>query len=271
MEKNKKNKQDYLPINLPHTRKEQFFDLLKNDFFTLIKLGLVLLLFALPFIVIVILRAMFLYNVDTSDTNTQIAVQLIYYGTTILTTMIFSIGLAGVLKILKRLIWNEPIFAVHDFFEGIKENALNFLVYAFLLSSLYAASNIVIIFNIGGKFVKFLPNILLLVFVFPSFLCSIAFSFMYQTKLIDRIKSGLILSIKCYPSVFLSVLSLAILLLINFIPYVFVKVIVFSILLVFYVPIALLGTFINQIRIFDKYINPTFYPDKVNCGLYKEE
>ena len=67
------------------------------------------------------------------DGNKIIAIEILFYGTNIITSMVFSLGLAGILKIFKRLILNEPIFYMHDLLEGVKENAWCFLLFSFLL------------------------------------------------------------------------------------------------------------------------------------------
>ena len=269
MKKNDKPKSDFLISDLPKTRKAQFFDLLKNQYTVLLKVGLILVLSALPFFAILVLRSIFAYG--SSDPDTIVAIQLIFYAANTVTSLIFAFGLAGALKIIKRLVWNEPIFYSHDFFEGIKENALFFAFAALLLSIAYGLSQVVILFNVGGKFLMYLPKVIFLVAICPVMLESVSFSFIYQCKFITKIKAGFIFGLKCYPSALISSSVFAIFLLLDLIPYIFIKIGIFALALLLLCPILLLGVLINQMRLYDKHFNPKNFPDLVGVGLYKEE
>lgn len=262
-------KEDFIPSNLPHTRKEQFFDLLKNNYKELIKCGFLLLLFSLPFFVLTIIRVMLIHGAG-DDGNKIIAIEILFYGTNIITSMVFSLGLAGILKIFKRLIWNEPIFYKHDLLEGIKENAWRFLLFSFLLSLLYGLSEIVIIFTIGGPYLCYISKVLYLVFFCPFMLGAIFFSHTYKSSLGTAFKAGIIFMFKCYPSTILSCLSIEVFLLLSLIPFAFMRLGILALSIVFLMPICILGVSINQFRIFDKFVNPLNYPQYVGKGLYKE-
>lgn len=269
MKKNDKTKGDFLVSDLPKNRREQFFDLLKNNYWVLFKTGLIMLLFALPFFAMLIFRSILIHG--SGDPNTIIAIQLIFYAANIITSMIFSLGLAGAIKIIKRLVWNEPIFYAHDIFEGIKENIVFFLTAAFIISLTYALSQIVILFNVGGQYLMYLPKVIFLIFVCPLFLEALSFSFIYKCKIITALKAGLIFGIKCYPSAIISSSIFSIFLLLNLIPYIFIKLGIIILVMLFLFPIFLLGIFANQMRLYDKHFNPQNYPELVGIGLYKED
>ena len=50
--RNKYRKDDFSINDLPLTRRKQFFDIFKNDWKTLLLLGLILLLFSIPYLAI---------------------------------------------------------------------------------------------------------------------------------------------------------------------------------------------------------------------------
>jgi hypothetical protein len=138
---------DFTLDKLPGNRWEVFKDVLTNRFGALVKINLLMILFALPAIVWYYLSlnaqrisGMYinytvnfgfgypfvkdipyvgqLYNVQQQLWTNLIMVPLL---------MIASIGLAGGFHVIKMLVWGEGVAVVNTFFKGIKSNILPFL------------------------------------------------------------------------------------------------------------------------------------------------
>jgi hypothetical protein len=138
---------DFTLDDLPGNRWEVFKDVLFNRFGTLVKINLLMILFALPAIVWYYLSlnarsisGMFinytanfgfgypfvrdvpyvgqLYNLQQQLWSNLVLVPLL---------MIASIGLAGGFHAIKMLVWGEGVAVVNTFFKGIKSNILPFL------------------------------------------------------------------------------------------------------------------------------------------------
>ena len=184
--------------------------------------------------------------------------------------MIVSLALAGSLKIIRRMIWGEPVFLKEDFIIGIKENYKGFLVISLFGGILNAINTAIVSFMPTNNFLTYLPLIALIVLFYPVIFVFLFYNVIYS----DKISKNLINSLKLYfRSVFLTFLMCLIcyaLLLVKFIPNIF-RYIVAIVILIFVVPILLLMFYEFEISIFDKYINIYQYPQFYRKGLYTEK
>ncbi len=128
-----KAKFDFTENQLPSNRKEVFVDCLKINKGVLIKIGFRLLLFSLPLVLSYMLMnisASSLYeqylsgNVEIeaihSTVNAFNLINILLWG-------IVGIGCGGSFRVVRGLIWQEPIFINSDFSDGIKLNWKPFL------------------------------------------------------------------------------------------------------------------------------------------------
>ena len=100
--------------------------------------------------------------------NDILKIELVYSALIIVSSVIFFVGLSGVMKIYKRLVWREPIFIKDDFFLGVKENGLGFIIFGFILGTLISIEEIVPILT--STFLQYVPIGLNLVLLFPIIL-----------------------------------------------------------------------------------------------------
>ena len=272
--KNRQAKTKFEESNLPRTRKQQFGDILKLRYLSLVFIGVMLLLFFLPIMFCIVYR-------DTSQitlisqyegeelSSRLVFINLLFSWILIPSIMIFSIGLAGSLKIIRRLIWGEPIFLKEDFLTGIKENWKGYLVVSFIAGALNAINTLVVSFLPGNNFLTYLPLIALLVLFYPVIFVFAFYNVVYS----DKVGKNIVLSLKLYfRSVFITFLFCLMcysLILVKYIPSI-LKYFLGAALIVFVVPIMLLLFFEYEIHVFDKHINACQYPQFVKRGLYVE-
>ena len=133
--KNKKVKiklsgKDYEASLLPSTRKAQFKDILTHEFKTLLLVGAWLLLFFLPILSIEIFSNIFVYTYITQNNGAltpeekkafEMMVTLIKEASLVFGYLIFSVGIAGSLRIIRNLVYGEVIFFKDVFITGIKK------------------------------------------------------------------------------------------------------------------------------------------------------
>lgn len=277
--KNKKSthKSDYSKANLPKSRTEQFGRILRDNFVLFIEIGLILLVLMIPFVFTYTMKDISLSNVmndanlsETDKANNYVAINIIFGAIYIPCIMFLFLGLPGILKILRRLIWDEPLFFKEDFFQGIKESFGPFLLYGFLIGLIsflciltyyltsgylrYAAYIL-----IGVSFAIVIPIILLASYISSIYNCKIGASFSTSGNLFLRrgIFVTLILLI-LYSVYFVSIIPIEI---------IYIVAIIF-VLIIFLFPIWLLLSYINSIKFFDDYINIYQYPDKAYLGLF---
>ena len=279
--KPRKAKHDFTIDNLPSNRKEVFFDCLKLRFRDFFKLGLLLLLFALPLIIAGFVKDTFLFymtnelengSMTEEDFNGVYTLLMFgYYFVEIICLIIFSLGLAGALRVIRQIVWGEPVFFTQDFFEGIKLNKNHFIIYFFFIGLFNLLNHLVMLSNVQYEIVKIIPFALSLVILFPPLLYSLTQTLMYNNRVLSEYKNGFILYIKTFPLTILATIVVLLPLLFDLIPLFVIKYIIMAIFVIILFPIILLGEFLFFNSRLDKYINKEMYPEIYDKGIHRKE
>lgn len=277
MKKDNNHKKDYSKEDLPKTRTEQFWRLLKDNFFTIFKLGLLLLVAVFPLIVAVVMKNINLSYIDKNETMSEIekihdiaSINVIFAAIFVPCIMFFFLELSGILKILRRLIWDEPLFFKDDFFLGIKESAGQFLLFGFLIGIVNFFS-ILTYYTVEGwlkylsyvmfgvSFAIFIPIILVAAYISSIYKNKVSISLSVSLKLFFRrgIFTILVLVV-LYSVYFLSFIPMSMIVYLA---------IIFALIIILF-PIWVLISYINCIKNLDDYVNVYYYPDKAYLGLY---
>ncbi|MDY2888051.1 MAG: hypothetical protein SOU19_00620 [Candidatus Caccosoma sp.] len=278
--KHKAASADFKEDMLPSTRKELFFDVLKNHYSDLIKIGLLLLLFLLPLFIVLVLQDVMLLNVNQLYSQNEI--DLTTYKANILTiqfyTSIFEIpsiifffvGFSGILKLLKEYSFQEPVFFKLDFKNSIKENWKTFIILGLISAIILFISKWLLIFinnpfisygQIGISFILYVPIILL-------FLTAFLF---YDGKKSLILRSSCELYAKTFPTTILLIIIIFLPLLLLLIPQTILKYAMLLICVIIILPITLFVWVLYCNYIFDKYVNAYFHLEVVNKGLYNKK
>lgn len=274
--KNKCATKDYNVLSLPKTRKEQFSDIIKHNYRLFLLLGLILLCFALPLLVSVVVKDISYLNiVQSGETDPEIiysmkfTTTLIFGATEIVSFVIFSLGLAGILKIIKELIYSEPVFLKEDFKEGIKNNFVQIMVLSLVVGIFSLISNVFSL-TMNNKVLKYLPLAVNYGLIFPICFISMFLIAVYKNKFLVIIKTSIILYIKHFPMILLTYVLTIVLVSTKWIPLelFFIKYALFIVLVVLYYPLVIFGSFLYQIYIFDDKINKDQFPDYYKKGLF---
>lgn len=159
----KDNLPDFTPDKLPGTRFQVFKDVFKNRLGAIVKINLLVLLFALPaiaWVVIVnIMKSMdglllpysgnigfgypVIKDIIGSGQVRAFWFDVQMYLVLIPCIMVASIGLSGAFYVMRRLVWGEGITVFGHFFRGIKAN-----FFPFLWSSLFVGVSLfLVMFN----------------------------------------------------------------------------------------------------------------------------
>lgn len=136
-------KKDFEISMLPHNRFQLFWDIVRNRPFLLLKTGLLLLLFCLPFIVVCFAENIKIYDVNvlvesgatTQSDGASSIFHLANYANLLLvvTSVVLSIGVCGVCGIIRRAAWGEGVLFWGDFSKSVRENKGSFCGVAALL------------------------------------------------------------------------------------------------------------------------------------------
>ena len=261
---------------LPTTRKEVFFDLLKNRKMMLFALSCYVFMFFIP-LAIDLLYFNFVESMAIAAEKNEYLFSLIFYSMLIMLPcmMIGFIGLAGGFYVAKKLVWQDGISLASDFFKGIKENwkhaLINGFIFGLVLFGLVVGGSFLVIYadvhavvrgiGIGALIVLFLVfgmvsalNFAQGVYYENSFGVTLknSFSFLgllnWKVFLIYLLSTGVVFTFSLFNFLTLTI-GLLLFAVLN------------SVVIVLY-------TLVSHAA-FDKYINQEHYPEMVNKGLYK--
>ena len=262
--------------SLPRTRKEVFFDLLKNRKMTLFALSCYVFMFFIP-LAVDLLYFNFTEAMAISAEKSEYLFSLIFYSMLIMhpCMMIGFIGLAGGFYTAKKLVWQEGISLASDFFKGIKENWKHALINGFIFG--------LVLFGlvIGGSFLVIYADVhavvrgigigaLIALFLVFGMVTAINFTqgVYYENSFGVTLKNSFsflgLLNWKVFVIYLLSTGVVFTLSLFNFLT----LTIGLLLLAVFNSVVIVLYTLVSHTA-FDKYINQEHYPEMVNKGLYK--
>lgn len=275
MKKMKCAAMDYTESDLPATRKEMFAECYREHFNVIFRLGLVCFAILLPTFFVMILRDNFILAASESVENlTQEQLVAIYYNADMVYGLIkiFTFTLAGalfagVMQVVRQLLWNEPIFFGDDFKNGLKSNALRYGVTAFLL----AGTNYLLRLA-GDSLLTYIVHGIFLFMILPVAVWFALQSLYYKLGIVAGVKNALLFYLKTVP---LTILLLAgtvapFELVNNLINLVIVKYGVLLVLTLFYIlPIAMAWV-LYATHIFDKYVNREHYPTLYRKGMSRE-
>jgi len=273
----RKSKYDFKESSLPSNRKELFFDVIKNNITTLLYVGILLVLFSIPFIVVSILKdyylATFYENYSTGAitieeyANVAKANCLLFDGINIIALGILGIGVAGIIKIIKRLCFLDPVFFKEDFVSGIKDSGKHMFFLFAILGFVFLANDYAS-FLTDNQILAIIPSSVSYAIIYPTFIIMIMVLAVYNVTFSQGLYTSFALFVK---SVFKSLLAYVVFI----IPFIVVAIIsnilakygVLALMMLIIMPILLVGMFDYCCSIFDVQINQTQYPEIYRKGL----
>ncbi|HEY8424141.1 MAG TPA: hypothetical protein VIL23_05230 [Clostridia bacterium] len=287
---------DFTLEDLPGNRWEVFKDVLSNRFGTLVKINLLMILFALPAIVwyYLSLRARSisgtyinytvnfgfgypfvrdipyvgqLYNVQQQLWSNLLMVPLL---------MIASIGLAGGFHAIKMLVWGEGVDVVNTFFKGIKSNII-----PFLWSTLFLGLGFTLVqYNISAYGLYSGPEILNALSLAASIILFVLLAFMtlfiytqaatYKISLWGLIKNSFLFSIGLifHNIFFVGITALPIILLMISGPEIGLLILFFYALIGVSMTVLIWTLYAHYV--FDKYLNDKIEGAIKDRGIYRK-
>ena len=278
--KQKKAKSDFEESGLPSNRIEVFFDALKLRFFTFIKLGLVLLLFALPLVIADIVKDNCLYSVQIAYSQAEITedyysglvttIEIIYYISEMICFIVLGLGLSGTLRVIRQIIWGEPVFFSQDFADGIKKQGARYAIYFFFLGLFNFFGRLIIVIGFEAEFVRYIPLGMNFVVFLPPLCFALAQSLIYNFKIFDEYKNGFILYLKTLPKTIIATAIICLPLLLDLIGLIVLKYILIIVFIVAVLPILLMGELLFFVSVFDEHINKERYPEIYDKGIKRK-
>lgn len=285
--KYKRASRDYTESMLPQNRKEVFCDVFRLHWFDLVKLGLLLLASFLPLLVqdatndLYEARLLAELPADASpDVIKQTAAAILSFQSSsaligIVFYLIIAAVFAGALRVIRQLAYEDVLFFWRDFLTGIKQNAKQILLIAFLMGvqkfiGLY-------LFGSGqmtpGSPIGFVGAIFnaLSVFVFlPIWAYMTVFTAVYSNTTGQNFKLAAALYAKTILRTAAHLIVLGLLFAASMLPYMLCHLLCKA-LGALLLPLTLLIWFLFVLHQLDQYINPKYFPELVGKGLYRPD
>lgn len=283
MAKVKKAATDFLEENLPQTRKEQFFDLLKNQYKVIFFIGLVLLVIFVPDIIKNVLKDIMNNKINVSLSEGVITKEQATSGTfvtwlissavdLILYPIMFT-GIFGLLRVIRQLTYGEPVVFKYDFSLGYKENFKTGLLLGFIVGIAKFIFDLVIVSFASSAIIKTLAYVIFLLILLPMFIVCAYYCTIYKNKMGRALGHSFLLYLKGSWRILLTMVVgilpfLLLDLLLNWVP---IKQIIYIVLVLFLIPLVLLVGFLVMNYVFDEAINISQYPSLYRKGLYMSD
>lgn len=279
MKKSKQASSDFTFAQLPHNRKEVFFDCLKLRFGTVVCCGLLLLLFLLPLIAIEITYDIVNLNIYNSLIGGQMSemqatlykneLQLYVSLAQTVCLGIFAVGLAGVARILRQLVWGEPIFFWVDFKRGIRQNAARF-VSVFAICALANVASVLCSTMLDEMpIVGYIPLGVLIFVAVPVALFVLSQSTIYSVGFCKAITNGLAFYGKRPGQTLLFTMFLVLVGLTRLAPVSALKYTLLLLGTVFLLPMYIMAWMLVSCNVFDEVVNRDNYPELYDKGVYR--
>ncbi len=270
---------DFSCSELPQTRKDQYFFLLRNQYWNLLKIGFVAFLFFIPYIFIYVVKDILnleflnLLNAGSLEEGeyhtyfliNTVAANILAY----LLLPVLIIGISGLNRLFRLLVEGEPIVFKEDFAFGVKQNYGRTLQGALLFGFILLLHQCLISYFQS-------PIIIAPSFLF-IFLLIVPISFIYlvySSYYDDRFITNLGNSIRLYAPRWWQILLLGGVAIIAFyglesIPIYHLKAIIST--LTIFLGFPLFGLSFHEVAIsdFDVSINQYQFPERTGLGLYK--
>ena len=216
-------------LKLPTTRKQQFWDLLKTQLANIFKLNMLTILIGIPFLFLVFIMFPavteaigaefdFTGNIGigypgTVSDKINAEISVLMRTTPLMLMMIPAIGLlgipfAGLMYVLRNMVWGESVSVGADYLKGIKSGWKQYLVVFFVLGFVISALLMVIrMFNIQSlqgttdffSTAAFILSIIGMLMIAGITLYLLPMMSMYNMKLRKMIRNAGLLSLAMFP------------------------------------------------------------------------
>lgn len=276
---------DFTENMMPQTRKEVFFDVWKMHWFDLLKLGFILLIAFVPILMMTVTKdayeakLMAEIGVDASQEILQeIQISTLMFRSTsafiqVPLYMLFAIVLSGTLRLVRQYAWEEVVFFGRDLWIGIKQNWKQTIGLAFLLGLQNAMGQYLnamgtITQDLALKIAGGVFGGVTWLICFPIYAYILIGISIYSNTFMQNFKVAFALYAKAPLKTLLILISLIAVFLISLLPQ-FVCHMIGQVAGLLLLPILLLIWFLFTSAQLDKHINPIYFPELLDRGLYQ--
>ena len=279
MAKRKIAEKDFLESDLPQTRRSQFFDIIKNNYGLLFKIGLIILAvlslliakgFFADYLNILTLGA--IKTGSLKDVEGEYWIRIIYIISNAIDVILYPlifIVFGGLLRVFLQLCYEEGILFKYLFKKGIKDNWLHFMIMGIFTALFKLGMNTLISF-FGFNIYSIVIMVFFLAIYIPIVIIFLYYSSIYRSKLIFSLRNSAYIYLKSLlPSIGFAVVLLALPILLEFfLNGLFIKQFIYVISAVVLLPLVVLMGNLLFLEMFDRFINVTEFQELLRKGLY---
>lgn len=257
---------------LPTTYWELFKDVIKQNWRTLIGIGLITFLFFLPMLAVMFFRDYYAISITASNLEIDEINALIVTSKNIfnivvsLCLLIVCIGISGCSKVMLLLSRGEGTFFFKDFNKGVKQNLKNNFVF-FLIYAVLFYFSFLVINNFESNFLTFLPFVFVQSLYFPLLMINVETTSVYSWKIKYSFINATFIYIKNFFIYILFATPFTLIILTNAIGNIFIKYIIIVLLLIIVYPFVMLGLRVFTNKVLDRDINKEHYPEIYKKGI----
>lgn len=282
--KNKAAAQDFTAAMLPQSRKAIFFDVLKLQWRKLLLLGVILLLFALPLLLSALTGGIYTASYIAAAEQNGLAAapeaaqgliwfELLRSAVNIILFLIFLVGLAGALRVLRQLAWEENVHFPTEFQHGIKSNFGQLALLGLLAGVIVLLCKSVLYFSSGYRSeltatASLLPLAASVLLLLPAGCICLALIPVYANSLGANLKNAFYVYFSSPLRMLGTLLACAAFWLPALLPQLTLQIfgMVFAVLTL---PVPLLAWLLFCFTRFDISINATLCPELIGRGIYQ--
>ena len=275
-------KTDLTVRELPHTRRQIFLDLLKNQKRQMVSLSMLLFVFLLPLVVDILLFNSFIVAVPIDDPNygsTVFSLILYMMIISIPCVMIGFVGLSGLAHVCKNIAWQNAVLFGPEFFVGIKKNWKQSLVFGFIWGISLFLLVVGSLFMFRTRVDSEQPwlqsvgiGMCIVQFIVLSIICvyTLTYSCYYQNTVWQVFKNSFVFFVaKFFKNLLFFILTTGLVVGLMFVD--FIAQIVIIIVIAFLSSFMMIAWTLLSHEAFDQYINKENYPEYYKKGLYISE
>lgn len=279
-------KADFQRAGLPQTRREVFADVLRIHWRSFLGFAFLFVIFTLPFHLLGIKDDVIQMNVMrdfsnmTAEQQQTAILQVLSIKNTsavlnIVSFVIFSVFLSGMLRVIRQYSWVENVFFGYDMMQGIKQNIgqiLPLLVLVGIINSVVVYAYNYSILTTDGTAVILLAMAVFAVIIIgvPTLAYALVSVSLYNHTLIGHIKLGAVMAFKAPLKSFS-------MLLLFFLPFALALVpniachIIGRLIGALCLPIVLLAWYLFALDRFDEFVNKAKFPELVGRGTFSND
>lgn len=267
---------------LPSSRKAQFKDICRHSYRLLLSFGLIMLAFAIPYIVSYIFRI--IANVGMSSLLTkrevegqEMAMSLIWLTMlfdfiNIPCYIVFAIGLSGYSLIFRNLIFGDGVLYWLDFKKGIKDQGKYYVIAASIFGIFKLIVNFLCNYStlVSNTFLNIFAGILIVLFyllIVPSLFYFVVNHTLYEMKIFFGFSNAIRVTLSTLFVSSLFGLSLYFVKYVNLLPFPYLKILIIMCLIALIFPFFHLVFLLFSISSYDRLINEKYHKSIYHKGL----